>query len=372
MDGPRGATPDEVPALIELLDAVFRPGSDRSMRDDFPHIYAPGNAVNCRVMLDGDQVVSAANLVFSHAILAESRVAVASLGGVCTHPDYRGRGLASDVVDDCIAHALANRADLLLVSGYRGLYYRRHCVRVGRWWQHELSGPGKNSPSRSWQVRVLQDREIVQAATLYRREPVRFIRRPEDWQRFLRDGVCDNRPSQIYGIWTGDLLGAYAIVSEPDPEGRRWVGEYAGDRWAIADGLTRLAVSAPIAIRVPDWDAVGRSAFARAGGEGTASPWPGTARVLRPGSLFGKLESYFGEVLGPGPAAAVKAEDHADTVTLSYARHRSEIPRATATLLLLGAPDDVRDELQELPPALAGFLRTVFPLPLPWPGLNYA
>ena len=56
---------------------------------------------------------------------------VGSLGSVCTHPDYRGRGLAGSLLAHVENELRAQGVDLLYVSGGRSLYLRGG-LHVGR------------------------------------------------------------------------------------------------------------------------------------------------------------------------------------------------------------------------------------------------
>ena len=64
-----------------------------------------------------------------------------------------------------------------------------------------------------WHVDVLADDRLDEAAAVYRGEPVRFARLPDDWQAFLDSGACMDRPSQIYGVWDHD--GFYDLETDP-------------------------------------------------------------------------------------------------------------------------------------------------------------
>src|SRR5207244_9592869 len=46
IDGPRGCRPDELPQGIALADAAMGPGSDPTLRTDYPLVYAPENLPN--------------------------------------------------------------------------------------------------------------------------------------------------------------------------------------------------------------------------------------------------------------------------------------------------------------------------------------
>lgn len=76
-------------------------------------------------------MVSFLGLVPSIVQIGPARLKVFSLGSVCTHPDYRGRGYAGKILKEVIRHADRADASLLLVSGTRSLYTRENCHLFG-------------------------------------------------------------------------------------------------------------------------------------------------------------------------------------------------------------------------------------------------
>ncbi|NIA21384.1 MAG: GNAT family N-acetyltransferase [Anaerolineaceae bacterium] len=52
------------------------------------------------------------------------RIPVACLGGVCTHPDYRRRGLARELLDLAYRGSRAKGCLMVMISGGIDLYYR--------------------------------------------------------------------------------------------------------------------------------------------------------------------------------------------------------------------------------------------------------
>ncbi len=72
--------------------------------------------------------VSKIGIYHSRVSVYGSHLRVGSIGGVCTHPDYRGLGLATRLLDYCTRKLTDEGARLMLISGVRGLYTRAGCV----------------------------------------------------------------------------------------------------------------------------------------------------------------------------------------------------------------------------------------------------
>ena len=120
IDGPRALRPGEMPALRALEETVFRPG----MPDEYPQVFHEGNLDGLTVCFDGARCVSHAGMVTRGASILGCRADLGMIGGVATHPDYRGQGLAGA----CVDHALENARRDGLDPGHRpqrGCHRRR-------------------------------------------------------------------------------------------------------------------------------------------------------------------------------------------------------------------------------------------------------
>jgi GNAT superfamily N-acetyltransferase len=100
---PEPASSDDA-ALAQLLDVHF--DGRAGLLREFPLLLGRDNRARCRVLraADGSYLAHAAwrplELRTSHGSLR-----AAGIGMVTTHAAWRGRGLASQLVADCVAHA---------------------------------------------------------------------------------------------------------------------------------------------------------------------------------------------------------------------------------------------------------------------------
>ena len=78
-------------------------------------------------------------LPFSSAAMPSEPTSQASVGSVCTHPDYRERGLATRLVEDALRICEQKEVALMLISGGRGLYRRQGCTDVGEMFKTVLT-----------------------------------------------------------------------------------------------------------------------------------------------------------------------------------------------------------------------------------------
>ncbi len=104
IEGPRGCKKEEFKEAIELLNLVFytlRGKPNRKLQDEY-YIYNEKNLENMRV-LKVDKKVVAHTIICERILISNGiRFKVGGIGGVCTHPDYRGKGYASLILKDCI------------------------------------------------------------------------------------------------------------------------------------------------------------------------------------------------------------------------------------------------------------------------------
>ena len=58
LEGPRGTATGERPALIELVNAIFRRPTHDDMLERFPVLFGDANRENCRIFVDGTRPVA--------------------------------------------------------------------------------------------------------------------------------------------------------------------------------------------------------------------------------------------------------------------------------------------------------------------------
>ena len=114
-DGPRGCRPDELPQVIELIDSIFRAGSDQRIATDYPLVFTPRHAQRLRVMAVDGRIVAHVPAAPRMAAAGPDRFGVAMIAPTGTHPAYRHRGYATRCLRDaqrviaacdCLAAAL--------------------------------------------------------------------------------------------------------------------------------------------------------------------------------------------------------------------------------------------------------------------------
>lgn len=127
-DGPRSARPEEMKAIVDLLDTTHRTsqGKPPSIATDWPHIYNEANAQNVIIMKDGDRFICSTGIWINDVQLGDTRLRVGGINCVATVPELRKHGLGKIIMD--AAHQRMKEAgchvgllNTAIVSWYRRL-----------------------------------------------------------------------------------------------------------------------------------------------------------------------------------------------------------------------------------------------------------
>jgi predicted N-acetyltransferase YhbS len=227
------AAGDDDAALAQLLDGHFdgQPGLLR----EFPLLLGSDNRARCRVVGDGrgGYLAHAAwrplQLVTSHGGLP-----AAGIGMVTTHRAWRGRGLASRLVEDCAQAARREGCEVALLFGaVRGLYARLGFRPAGRErWSRIEAGEGIAHGER---VRAGECRDRPRLLELLRAHALRVERSPGELEQLLQ--VPGTR---VHVLERDGEVVAYAV----EGKGRDLQGvvhEWAGAHPEVARLLRTLA-----------------------------------------------------------------------------------------------------------------------------------
>lgn len=227
----RAATPQDVPHVLTLLDEIFvhTKGRVLSMSRRFPDIYNPANAHNILLAIEESEIL--ALLVIKQFDWSNETQAWqgAMIGGICTRPAYRGRGLASALVQHAVTALRTREADFAVLWTAIPEFYRR----LG-WVSTDISVLGEFTTNHDVHAPVSEDSFLPEATDLSRVEQVRaaksrfFIKRSNDYYQRVPS------PAEAVKLIFTDapLLNAYALVGERLADG--FIYEMYGDDEDIA------------------------------------------------------------------------------------------------------------------------------------------
>jgi GNAT superfamily N-acetyltransferase len=366
LEGPRPAALAEAEDLADLSALCFgghirprtgrRRGGARELRGSW-------------IMSSGGKPISHMKVVYNHLLIHGCRVKVASVGGVCTHPDFRGRGAATLLLDHCIGDGTSAGATLLIISGGRGLYRRAQAVDAGPTLRAEIVPGSVQRTSGACSARLATPEDWPTFARLYQQEPVRFVR-PAD---FVAAALSRRHHMGAWIVESPEGAEAYLLlardwgVSRDDP--RRIVGEYAGSRAALVQALPTILEGSGLSLISFDFPAHDRELaylFERNGvGLKRRTIKDHTIRLLNLPTLMGRLRPYVEARLTRSEARQLSFEQ-GETCVFAFGDEELEFDLGRSAALVLGGPKAPRVEGE-----LGRVLGSVFPIPLPMPGLNY-
>ncbi len=321
-------------------------------------------------MTSGGKPVSHIKVVYNHLLIHGARVKVASIGGVCTHPEFRGRGAATALLDRCMAEATEAGATVLIISGGRGLYRRAQAVDAGRTFRARISPDSIGRADGACTIRPATPDDWGVVARLYQQEPVRFVRSAD----FVASVVSHRHHGRLWIVEStaGDVL-AYVTLGrdwgERHDAPRRLVGEYAGSRAALVQALPAIIEASELELITFDFPADDRELaylFAREGvGMKPSTIKDHTMRLLNLPELMRRLKPYTEARLARSDARKLSFRQGEECVFgCGSEEARFDVGRATA--LVLGGP-----EASRVGGELGRLLSSIYPIPLPLPGMNY-
>ncbi len=367
MEGPRPLTPDELPSLAKLVDSVFMPGQHGGMGRCFPALFNEGNCRNLLGFVDKGRVVAHLGMTKRWASLGGAIVRVACVGAVATYEEYRGKGLASALLQTACDSAVQDGVDFMLISGGLNLYRRVGAADYGRDWRVAVS---RQTASRlaldGVTLMPMTPDEIPFCAAAYAAKTAHFIRPCDDWHWSLQCRSCATRDVELLVVCHNSVPCAYLICHMPKDDDDVLVMEHAGDRLAIGAAVAPLlrryeAVAARFHIQSSEPGL--RRLFESRGANLEQDVSPGTLLLLNVPQLIRRLQPYFETKVGLDAASKISADEDRGQFTFQLGREFALAEsKGAAAELLFGNWDR---------PPLEDLLGKAFPVPSLWYGLNY-
>jgi len=307
--GPEPMQPRFFDSLIEMLDLVFRPDSGRSMGSEYRYFLSERNCHNLFIYRDGDRVVSHVGYLDKAVSYFGHELRVGMIGAVATHPDYRGRGLATRALSESFGRFRKRGGQMMMISGGRGLYLRNGARSVGAFPEYVIQGEGlARAEGGDLALEECGPEHASILGSLHRLKPLRFIRPLEEWTVHLSARFCMNHSSEFWLARRAGQPVAYLILRVDLVDGQRvcTVVERGGRAREAVGALQMLArekgfdtVRWRIYPHEDELAAELRSAGALQSGLDTMH---GTLRIIDFESLMGALAGYIAEILGEDTA----------------------------------------------------------------------
>ncbi len=388
-EGPRLMRREEVVASERLARICFG-GPEIDNEEEILAKYVPPRRGGFYVMAHQGELVSQIGIFHDQLKVYDGTIQAGSIGGVCTHPDYRKHGLASRLMEHCTQQLVEEGARLMLISGDAGVYLRLGNVFQGKYMYFSIK-PGQNSPWRSMPadlvVRRATEADALTCSQLYQAETVHFVRQKSDFVYALNDPMSHRyvHVDQWIVERSGQVM-AYLFLGAPWEmalnAGIRHVGEYAGSRLALVDALNLIVdtgnlkdLSWPVAWQ--DMELI--QLLQDSGYSGNTIHLDGsTHRIIDFSGLMKDLRPVLQARLDKNLLRGLRFEQSGpllgglgdDRYTIRRGTERLELDGAGMTRLVMGSVDN--DSVSTpASGALAEVISALFPLPSFLPGLNY-
>jgi GNAT superfamily N-acetyltransferase len=388
-DGPRLVRKEELVASARLARICFA-GAEIDNEAEILANYVPPKRGGTYILAYQGKPVSQIGIFHDHIKMYDGDIRTGSIGGVCTHPDYRGRELASHLLKHCTQRLVDEGATLMLISGGRGLYTRLGNVPHGRFISFSIK-PGQSNERRSTfadlVVRKATEADALTCNQLYQAEPIHFVRRKADFSMVLHDPL--NNPYIHAEQWiierSGQTVAYLFLGTEWGVElgaGIRHVGEYAGSRLALADALKIIMTQNDLkelfwSVALQDVELI--HLLQGGGNNGAIAPLSGhTLRIINFPGFMNDLRPILRARLDANLLRGLRFEQSgpllgglgADQYTITRGTDRLQLNGASMTSLIMG-DSNIEVKSIHLPGALAEIIPALFPLPSFLPGLNY-
>jgi len=336
----------------------------------FPTLFAESNAENLFVVAAEGKIISHVGMTLQRAALGACTVGVACIGAVATYEEYRGRGLATQLMELACDKAKSWGADFMMISGGRGLYRRLGAADVGLDYRAEI-GPDTASALYldGFVLEPFSDRDLSTCVDLSRTKPAHFLRTLQDWQAYTHSGFCMCREVEILLVRRRQTPLAYCVVSRDIAAKRIDLLEFAGDAVALAVALpslmSRYEVSR-VGMHLQTHDVALQSLLAEAGASLEPVMTSGTYLLLDVERLLARMQPFFETRVGYQAGRTLRVRHEGERFHFSMNGDVcDEIltdGKAEAAELIFGSwKRDVG----------SGLLGQAFPIPSLWYGLNY-
>ncbi|NCC52345.1 MAG: GNAT family N-acetyltransferase, partial [Spartobacteria bacterium] len=229
----RTATVADAAALLATMNSAFTADDPSFVGFEtlLPDLYQPTEAcMGChRLLRDGGTITSSAGIYPVDVRIGDIRLRVAGIGGVATHPAYRGSGGMTTIMKAVWAELYESGYALSWLSGDRLRYSRFGWETAGSAFELSLADPGTVASTPAWVMApIAVNRDSVAAFySLYERCPVRGIATPTNmlW-KLRRHGVtlwkatrggevafmALNETTRAYCAWAGHPDGVQALA----------------------------------------------------------------------------------------------------------------------------------------------------------------
>jgi GNAT superfamily N-acetyltransferase len=185
---PRAAKLEEFDHVLNHINNVFRinRGHSPTMQQEFPLLLNKNNMDNIIVIKKDGKIVSAVNFLIQEIMVEGVSLKSASIGAVCTDPDYEKRGYSSKILDYVEKQIYNKGVDLLLISGDRNLYTRRMATQVKCFYRYTIQPKNVNLDIS---INDYNEKYIPEMIKRYNQNGTKFYRTKKSFEILLNSAT---------------------------------------------------------------------------------------------------------------------------------------------------------------------------------------
>lgn len=347
-------------ATIALICATFKP----PMLEEFPLLLGLANLSHMWIAVDEERVVAVVSYYTTPVKLQNVTISVASIGAVATHPDYRGRGLSSELLKHCESLMISEGVDLILISGDLPHYRRFGADQISTMTSYKIS-----PLTTSHQLLPYDPAYLPQLVQLYHQLPYRFVRTPLEMSQLIQAVLTPDPWWDTYVdliSYHGQIVGYVKYAIE---KGHRvaFVHEAVGPYGDVLRGVQSLYQRHPL--DEVHWELIHNDPFVTLLNnepyERHTHPLHHTSKIIRFNDLMVKFSPLFDQ-LADGQTYNFYQQKDTFIFEFGCQSYQTE-SRSIAQAIVFGPLPDI---IQNHP--IAKEMARFFPVPFVFPnGLNY-
>lgn len=370
-EGPRTPRADEWEAVLEMSRSIFFKDNTSYMEAArrWPMAFHEDYRENSFAMFRDGEPVAMIGRLERDFVANGCLLRMGFVGGVCTHPDHRGRGLASTTLAATMEQFHTHGVDFVFISGARPLYYGAGADHVGGLTHFTLT-PEDLAQFRdpAVTVRAAATADAALVAKLNQREGLHFVRPLADYVVTLEHGHCSGRPCEIRVVMLKDTPIGYVILANADgKDGEQAYAllEHAGGLRTVLAGLGSACGDASLLVTVPPESGMAGT-LAAMGSPGVPTARRGTMKAVDFARTMRKLQPHFaGRLPGKLVETLEWIQGHDRYVGRSDEGWVTIDGEANMLRVLLGTPPD--KELMQVAAhcTMRTLLGECLPIPLP-------
>jgi GNAT superfamily N-acetyltransferase len=277
----------------DLVCSVFNPNMIRK----YPFLLSESNLDHMFIALDEDQVVGVISYYVNDLHLGLIKLKLASIGAVSTHPDYRGRGIASTLLLLAEKQMIQEEMDVIVISGDLHIYRQFGADHLSLLARFDLPKVLSDTNITSY-----QEKDLEAYYEFYCQQPFRYERTKAEFKRLAKAVVIFDpwETSYFYGISLNDKLKAYCVLAIRGNATLGVIREFAGSPSALLEVSGKLMEAhhlKQLHLELVHNDPLVKS-FSKLGHNHHHEAIESTMKIVNFNQFIERLHPYFEYVLG--------------------------------------------------------------------------